>query len=124
MKVSFFAVLCVLVTACSSRQAIEDEGGPAGVPEWSPCVSKGAPEVESCADVCAAMGSTCVVDGCDAVEDFCDPAPCDMATQSLALDAEGVCSDVAGRLFVAGTCDQPIDWLFSNTLRCCCAEDE
>jgi hypothetical protein len=24
----------------------------------------------------------------------------------------------------ASTCDEPIHWLFSNTLRCCCAEDE
>lgn len=56
--------------------------------------------------------------------DFCDPEPCDMATQALALDAEALCADASVGRFVATTCDAPIDWLFSNTLRCCCAEQD
>jgi hypothetical protein len=117
-------VLTVLLPACGARQASDGEDGPAGVPEWSPCVSKGDPETETCATVCAAMGTECVANGCDAVAEYCDPEPCDMATQALALDAEALCADASAGRFVASTCDEPIHWLFSNTLRCCCAEDE
>jgi hypothetical protein len=114
----------VLVAACSARQTADGDGGPIGVQEWSPCVSKDDPDTETCATVCAAMGTTCVATGCAAVAENCDPEPCDMATQVLALDAAALCADASAGLFVASTCDEPIDWLFSNTLRCCCAEDE
>jgi hypothetical protein len=128
MRTGFRTILSILLAlaACSGRQAggREDDEGPTGVPEWSPCVSHGDPDTETCADVCATMGTTCVANGCDAVADYCDPEPCDMATQALALDAEASCADASVGGFVASTCEEPIHWLFSNTLRCCCAEGE
>lgn len=114
--------LSMLSLACGARQVSDGEQGdaPGGIPEWSPCVGK---EVETCAEVCAAQGTTCVENGCPAEVEYCDPEPCDMATQVLALDAAGLCAGASGGAFVAAECDAPIDWLFSNTLRCCCAED-
>jgi hypothetical protein len=64
----------------------------------------------------------CVENGCPAELEFCDPEPCSMATQVLALNAEALCADASLGVFVATTCEAPIDWLFSNTLRCCCAD--
>lgn len=126
MRSRAHVTLSILLTlaACSGRQAGDDDDASTGVPEWFPCVSKDDPETETCAAVCASMGATCVANGCDAVEDFCEPEPCDLATQALALNAEALCEDASVGGFVASTCDEPIHWLFSNTLRCCCAEDE
>jgi hypothetical protein len=117
--------LSMLSLACGARQVSDGEQGdipgPGGVPEWSPCV--GAEEVETCAEVCSAEGTTCVSNGCPAVAEFCDPEPCDMATQAAATDAAALCADPSVGRFVAAECDAPIDWLFTNALRCCCAED-
>ena len=118
--------LVTVLTGCGARQASdgEDEGAELidSNPEWSPCAMKG--EVESCAELCAAHGTECVENGCPAELASCDPEPCEMATQVLALNAEALCASPSGGGFVATTCDAPIEWLFSNTLRCCCAEPD
>lgn len=114
-------LLACALTACGSRQAGGDDEAPLGTPEWSPCAGD---EVQDCAEACAEAGMTCVENGCAAEPEFCDPEPCDMATQALALDPEPFCSDASVGTFVATTCDAPIDWLFSNTVRCCCAEQD
>lgn len=117
-----FIALFVLLAACGTRQVSDGEDGPAKLPEWSPCVSKD--EAETCEEVCAASGMTCVSNGCPANPEFCDPEPCNTATQALALDAGALCADASVGRFVASTCDAPVEWLFSNTLRCCCAEED
>ncbi|WP_181197999.1 hypothetical protein [Enhygromyxa salina] len=110
----------VLLASCGARQANDGDDIADGMPEWSPCAMKD--EVQTCAELCATQGMQCVANGCPAEPEFCDPEPCDMATQVLALDAEAVCADPSSGAFVATTCEAPIDWLFSNTVRCCCAE--
>ncbi|PRP94045.1 hypothetical protein ENSA5_41570 [Enhygromyxa salina] len=113
-------VSSVLLASCGARQANDGDDIADGMPEWSPCAMKD--EVQTCAELCATQGMQCVANGCPAEPEFCDPEPCDMATQVLALDAEAVCADPSSGAFVATTCEAPIDWLFSNTVRCCCAE--
>lgn len=114
----------MILTACSNRQ-INDGGGGAdelgdATLEWSSCAMKG--EVQTCAEVCATQGMDCVANGCPAEPDFCEPDDCELATQVLALDADALCADPSVGTFVATSCEAPIDWLFSNTVRCCCAD--
>jgi len=92
------------------------------MPDWSSCFGKG--EVESCAEACAVDGLVCVANGCPVDPDHCGPGDCDMATQAFASGTDPFCSDETVGGFLAATCEEPIHWLFSNTLRCCCAEDE
>ena len=116
------ATLClglVFVCACGPGGATGEDGVSASEPEWSACVGQ---EAQSCAEVCETQGMSCIQNGCPASPEFCDPEPCDMATQALALDAEALCMDASLGTFVASTCDAPVDWLFSNTLRCCCGD--
>jgi hypothetical protein len=117
--------LAMGLLGCGARQATDegDADGPVeSMPEWSPCAMKD--EVESCAELCAAHDMVCVENGCAADVETCEPEPCDMATQVLALNAEALCADPSGGGFVATTCEAPIDWLLSNTLRCCCADQD
>jgi hypothetical protein len=118
-----FTLGVTILLGCGGRQADgsgDDNDQPTATPEWSPCAMKD--EVESCAELCAVHDMECVENGCPAVLEYCDPEPCDMATQALALNAEALCADPSVGGFVASTCEAPIDWLFSNTLRCCCAD--
>lgn len=46
--------------------------------------------------------------GCPAEPEFCDPEPCDMATQALALDPQLFCSDASLEpVNYMGLCDGP-----------------
>jgi len=116
--------LAVALMACGARQVGDGEDGDPwiGEPDWSPCAAKG--EVETCAELCEASGMICVADGCPVDPQFCDPDPCDAATQALAIGAGQFCVDASVGTFVSSSCDAPIEWLFSNTLRCCCAQPE
>lgn len=110
----------LLLAGCGERQIQNGDEESLGTPEWSVCAMKN--EVQSCAEFCAELGSECVANGCVADPEFCNPKPCDRATQVLALDAAAFCADDSLGTFVSTACDTPIDWLFSNTVRCCCAE--
>ena len=112
----------MLGSACGARQASDGDDSVAVTPEWSDCAAKD--EVETCAQVCAASGMECVPQGCPVDPEFCDPDPCDMATQALALGEGQFCTDASVGTFVSATCEAPIEWLFANTLRCCCAEQD
>ena len=117
--------IAVLLTACGPRQANDggDDDSPVGPADWSPCVSRNDVPDVTCAELCAAEGLTCVANGCAVESEFCDPEPCDMATQALAIDGEALCADASNGRFAAAECDAPIQWALSTTLRCCCAED-
>jgi hypothetical protein len=126
-----FTLLLLFTSACGPRQL--DDGGedlgvmdgvdsPTQMPDWSPCRAEG--EVETCADACGAEGLTCVANGCPVDPDYCAPGNCSMATQALTLDTSVFCTDVSVGVFMAATCEEPIHWLFSNTVRCCCAQDD
>lgn len=126
-----FALSLLLASACGARQlddgadelgAMDGMDNPTQILEWSPCAPEG--EVETCADACAAEGMTCVANGCPVDPEYCVPANCSMATQALALDTSVFCTDASVGVFVASTCEEPIYWLFSNTVRCCCAQDD
>lgn len=104
--------------ACGPPQAAE-ENGPSETPQWSECFAKD--EVQTCAEACATAGMECAANGCPAEPEYCDPEPCDMATQAIASETQVFCSDPSVGGFVAGSCDQPIDWLFLINVRCCCA---
>ena len=121
MRSRMFMLIITIGAGCGDRK-VGDADASTAAPEWSSCAMKD--EVQSCDELCQAEGTTCVANGCSAEPEFCDPEPCDMATQVLALDAEALCADPSGGLFVATTCDAPIDWLFSNTVRCCCATQD
>jgi len=118
--------LVILVTAaCGARQAggsedLEQDGMSLAEPDWSSCVEKG--EVETCAQACELEGMECVANGCPADPEFCDPEPCDMATQLLGLNEPLLCGDEPAGGWVASSCDAPIEWLLSSRLRCCCAQ--
>lgn len=118
------AVLLAL-GGCSQRRVSDagevGEAGGTAVAEWSPCAYKG--EVSSCAELCAAQGMACHESACPADPEFCDPEPCDMATRVMGL-GEGICEDHSGGGYFADACDAPIEWLFSNTVRCCCGEED
>jgi hypothetical protein len=114
--------LFLLLSACGARQVDEGMESVLGTPEWAPCAAEG--EVETCADACATSDMQCVANGCAAEPEYCNPDSCDMATQALALDTSVFCTDASVGIFVATTCEEPIHWLFSNTVRCCCAQEE
>ena len=87
--------------------------------EWSACVVEG--EYSTCAEVCAAQDMTCVALGCPADPMFCKPDDCNMATSMIGL-GEAICSDPTVGGFVAATCDDPIEFVFTDTARCCCGD--
>lgn len=125
MKVAKPLTLSLLLLGCGARQVDDDSDvmdGPTGMPDWSPCVSEG--EVETCAEACADEGMTCVANGCAVDPYYCAPGDCSMATQALALGEGVFCTDESVGVFVASTCEEPIHWLFNDTLRCCCAEED
>lgn len=109
-----------LLAACGGRQVDDGDGLPDEMPAWSVCGMKDG--LQSCAEICEAQGTQCVANACPADPEFCKPESCDMATQVLGLDSEALCADASLGTFVATTCEAPIDWLFSNTARCCCAD--
>jgi hypothetical protein len=114
----------MLLTACGARQAGDADDGdppPLGPADWSACAARG--EYENCAEACVAEGMTCVANGCPAVLEFCDPEPCDMATQAIAIGEGLFCTDASVGGFVAAECDAPIQYILNNTSRCCCAEE-
>jgi hypothetical protein len=112
-------LLAVLLTAaCGTRQANDGESDAvAGEPEWSSCVVES--EFETCAEVCEAAGTVCVAAGCTAEPMYCKPDSCDMATSMLGL-GDAICSDPTAATFVAAACDEPIEFIFNDTARCCC----
>ncbi len=117
-RFSLLAVsLLVITTACSSRQADGHDDPDLGVPQWSECVVAG--EYETCADVCAMQGMQCAALACPADPLYCKPNDCDMATSVIGL-GEGICSDPSVGGFVAASCDDPIEFIFTDTARCCC----
>ncbi|PRQ08964.1 hypothetical protein [Enhygromyxa salina] len=118
-------VLTALMVGCGARQVSEgdDDDLPSATPEWAPCVTNDT-DWKNCAEVCAAEGLECVANACPADPEYCNPKPCDMATQASALGGTELCADALAGGSVATTCEAPIDWLFSNTLRCCCAEPD
>ena len=122
-------LMSLMLVSCGGRQAEGSEGqaaedAPELEPEWSECEMKG--EVETCTQVCERQGLECVADMCPANPDYCDPEPCDMATQLLGLNESLLCAqdntEPDEGAFVASACDTPIDWLSSNLVRCCCAD--
>lgn len=116
------AILLVgVLVACGPGQASEGDDASTSTPDWSACSAKD--ESQTCAEVCAAEGTTCVAQGCAADPEFCDPEPCDMATRVMGL-GEDICEDPSLGGYIADACDAPIDWLFSDTVRCCCAQEE
>jgi hypothetical protein len=112
-------MLAVLLTAgCGARHANDGEGGSfVGDPGWSPCVVKG--EFETCAEVCEAEGMVCVAAGCPVDPYSCKPDDCDMATSLLSL-GDGICIDESVGGSVAAACEDPIEFIFNDTARCCC----
>jgi hypothetical protein len=118
MRRAMMLLAVLLSMACSARQANEDEDDPmAGDPDWSPCVVEG--EFDTCAQVCDAEGMRCVSAGCPAEPMYCKPASCDMATSMLSL-GDAICSDPTVGVFVAAACEDPIEFIFTDTARCCC----
>jgi len=111
-----------ILAGCSDRRANDGDDLGDATPEWSGCAMKD--EVQTCAEVCATQGTVCVVGGCPARPDFCEPDNCELATQVLAINAEALCADPSVGTFVVTTCDATIDWLFSNTVRCCCVDQD
>lgn len=107
-----------LASGCGARQASDAESGPEpGEPDWSACIVEC--EHETCAEVCEAQGMTCAVEACPADPMHCKPDDCDMATSLIGL-GEGICSDPSIGGYVAGSCDDPIEFIFTDTARCCC----
>jgi hypothetical protein len=118
MRRTMMLLAVLLTVACGARQAHDSEGDSvAGDPEWSPCVVKG--EFETCAEVCDAQGTACVAAGCPADPYSCKPDSCDMATSLLSL-GDGICVDESVGSTVAAACDDPIEFIFNDTARCCC----
>lgn len=118
MRCSWMLVTILLSAACSGRQVGDDDDGPPpGDPEWSPCVVEG--EFETCAEVCEAEGMKCAAAACPAEPMYCKPDACDMATSMLSL-GDGICSDPTVGVFVAAACEAPIEFIFTDTARCCC----
>ncbi|KIG15098.1 hypothetical protein DB30_06006 [Enhygromyxa salina] len=118
-------VLTALLVGCGVRQVSggDDDDLPSATPEWGPCVTDDV-DWQNCAEVCAAEGLVCVANSCPADPEYCNPKPCDMATQVFALGGTELCADPSVGSPVATTCEAPIDWLFNNTVRCCCAEPD
>jgi hypothetical protein len=50
---------------------------------------------------------------------YCKPDDCDMATSVLGL-GDSICTDPSLGGFVAASCDDPIEFIFTDTARCCC----
>lgn len=113
-------LVVLLTTACGARQANDGESDDAvaGEPKWSSCVIEDD-EFETCAEVCAVEGTACVAAGCPAEPMYCKPNSCDMATSMLGL-GDAICSDPTAATFVAGACEDPIEFIFTDTARCCC----
>jgi hypothetical protein len=117
MRCVMMLLAVLLSAACGARQANEGGDDPlASNPEWSPCVGEG--EFETCAQVCDAEGMRCVAAGCPAEPMYCKPDSCNMATSALGLEA--ICSDPTMGTFVAAGCEDPIEFIFTDTARCCC----
>lgn len=114
---SFIVVLTLV--GCGARQMSDAEDGSAMLddPEWSTCVVKG--EFVTCEEVCVAQGQACVAAGCPANPMSCKPDACDMATSLLGL-GPGICTDPYGPSYVAHACEDPIEFIFNDTARCCC----
>jgi len=114
-------ILAAVLTlfGCGRGQATEDTSDDAlsGEAGWSPCVTKG--QFETCAEVCASHSMSCVAAGCDAIPMYCKPGSCEMATSVLSL-GDAICSDPDVGGFVAAGCDDPIEFIFNDTARCCC----
>ena len=110
-------ILVLIVGGCGDRQATTGESGlPPAEPDWSECVTKG--EFETCTEVCAAQDMQCAANACPAEPMYCKPDDCDMATSLLGLD--GICTDPSLGVYVASPCDDPIEFIFTDTARCCC----
>ena len=109
-----------LLSGCGGRQADGGDDSQAGSPVWSPCMVEG--EAETCTEVCAAEGMACLANQCPAEPESCKPDSCDMATSVLGL-GDGICSDNPAGAFVSASCDEPIEFIFNDTARCCCAEE-
>jgi hypothetical protein len=117
-------LVTTLAIACGDRQLDGDSGDgepQLGTPEWSPCVTENEGLV-TCAEICAASGTVCVANACVAVPTSCKPDSCDMATSNLGL-GNGICSDPLVGGFVAAPCEDPVEFIFNDTARCCCAEE-
>lgn len=117
-------VLASFLLGCGARRVndgMEAMEGSAAMPDWSTCANEG--EVESCADACALEGLECVANGCPVDPAYCTPGDCNMATQALASGTGVFCTDASVGTFVASTCEEPVHWVFSDTVRCCCAQE-
>ena len=111
-------VLVLFVVGCG--QPPTSDAGEEGAEEatWGSCFGKDL--ATTCAEICELEGLVCVEAGCPAEPQFCEPDSCDMATRVMGI-GDQICEDVSGGGFYADGCNAPIDWLFSNTVRCCCA---
>ncbi len=111
-------LLLAVALGCGVRQADDPGSGPEpGEPDWSVCVVGG--EFETCAEVCAAQDMQCAAEACPADPMHCKPDGCDMATSVIGL-GEGICSDPSAGGYVAASCDDPIEFILTDTARCCC----
>lgn len=111
-------LLAIMLTiGCSERQVDDGESGsPPSEPDWSACVVEG--EYETCADVCVAQDMQCAANACPADPMYCKPDDCDMATSLIGLD--GICTDPSAGIYVRSACNDPIEFIFTDTARCCC----
>jgi hypothetical protein len=119
MRRAMILLAILLSAACGARQANDgaSDDAVASEPEWSSCVVED--EFDTCAEVCAAEGMACAAAGCPAEPMYCKPDSCDMATSMLSL-GDAICSDPTVGVFVAAACEDPIEFIFTDTARCCC----
>ncbi len=78
-------------------------------PTFGECITRD--EIDTCAEACAEQGSVCVENGCAG------------ATYLIYLVLP-ICEDISMEpgVDIAHSCDEPIDWQFSQSVRCCCAQ--
>ncbi|WP_146658446.1 hypothetical protein [Enhygromyxa salina] len=118
--------MSLLVAACSARPIDSDCDGmcqPAGpnfpgvgeckagacTPTYAECSVMN--DISTCAEACEAQGSSCVANGCGGY------------TYRLYYDIT-LCEDPdrTGLLF-EHECDEPIEWQFNNSVKCCCEQE-
>ncbi len=80
-------------------------------PTFGECFVKS--EIDTCAQACAAQGSTCAQDACAG------------ATYMIFFKleyCENLSPDGPFGPAVSRGCDEPIDWQFNDTVQCCCEQ--
>jgi hypothetical protein len=78
-------------------------------PTYAECVHRD--DISTCAEACAVQGTSCVTNGCGGY------------TYRIYYDIT-VCEDPdLDGIGIERECNEPIDWQFNATVKCCCEQE-